>query len=95
VGAKLNADLPDGCAHPSRIAALLDLDVVFDTFGALGVDLARDWDMQAYRQELARDALGWMDNCKTAPEQVLRNLDLLRAIGVDVDGTPATAPYSH
>ena len=95
VGHRLGAEMPGGGHHHNLTAGLLDLEVVFETFAALGVDLARDWNMQEYQAVVAQDARGWMENCHTAPEQVLRNLDRLRSLGVDIDQAPGFAAKMH
>lgn len=95
VGERLGTEMPGGGQHFNLTAGLLDLDALFESFSALGVDLARDWNMQEYRSHVAQDARGWMENCHTAPDQVLRNLDRLRSFGVDIDQAPSPAAQMH
>jgi hypothetical protein len=53
----LNAE---GKPYPFAAVAFFELDELFDHFGALGVPLARGWDMGAYAAARDADVLGWL-----------------------------------
>lgn len=49
----------DGVARVQKGLAILDLDALFATFAELGIDLAHDWDMAAYRTAVKADLAVW------------------------------------
>ncbi len=94
-GRRLGARMRGGGFRRDLTAALYDLDVVFALFGALGHDLRPHWDAAAYHQAVLVDLRGWLDNCTTAPDQLLENLALIADAGFGLDAPPATAALPH
>lgn len=89
-GKQLGVQMPGGGMRYDLAPAFYDLDVVFGLFADLGFDLARHWDQDAYLASVAADLRGWFARCRTTPEQVLRNLELIAAAGVSLE--PAATP---
>ena len=94
VAGRLGARMPGGGDRYDLMAALYDLDVVFDLFAGLGHDLRRLWDDAAYRDAVQRDLGGWLESCRTSQGQLLTNLRLIADAGYtpEVPRLPGALP---
>ena len=93
-GQRLGARMRAGGDRYDLMAALYDLEVVFEVFGGLGHDLRPHCDGAAQHAAVLHDLRGWLESCQTAPDQVLDNLNLLAQAGFALDHSrqPAALP---
>lgn len=95
VSAYLPATMPGGRDRPDLSLSLYDLDVLFQAFAGLGLDLAAHWDAEAYRAAQIEEAAAWLALCPLSDACRAQNLVTLHQLGLEVPPPPPTSPLAQ